>query len=171
MAAALIVAGLADAEFAEQVRAQTRGLAIEILPALPANALRPVLLVWSAARPVTARDTPTLLELSVQGRLVIARRDATPLPSGLPDRQALPAGASAREAAFRLLQAALAPGQVREAPSGGSSPSAPPVAVRSTPVPPAAGSPSQRVGVAWLVVALVVVLTVAVVILGSLALY
>ncbi len=111
MSKALIVAGLTDADFAEEVRRTTRGLDIEIVRSLPTGEQRTVLLVWSAAAPATAADVPTLIELWSQGRLVIARRDDTALPLGLGDLDTVPAGAPARETALKLLHAALAPGE------------------------------------------------------------
>ena len=72
MSGVLIVAGRADADFAEEVRSTTRGLDIEIARALPAGERRTVLLVWSAAQPATVADVPTLIELWSQGRLVEA---------------------------------------------------------------------------------------------------
>jgi hypothetical protein len=115
MSKVLIVAGLADADFAEEVRRATRGLDIDIARSLPAGEQRTVLLVWSAAAPATAADVPTLIELWSQGRLVIVRRDDTALPLGLGDLDTVPPGAPARETAFKLLKAALAPGEGVEA--------------------------------------------------------
>lgn len=110
MSRVLIVAGGADAEFAEEVRRTTRGLDIEIARALPAGEQRTVLLVWSAAAPATSADVPTLIELWSQGRLVIARRDDTALLLGLGDLDSVPPGAPVRETALKLLHGALAPG-------------------------------------------------------------
>jgi hypothetical protein len=115
MSKALIVVGLADADFAEEVRRATRGLDIEVARSLPVGEQRTVLLVWSAAAPATAADVPTLIELWSQGRLVIVRRDDTALPLGLGDLDTVPPGAPARETAFKLLKAALAPGEGAEA--------------------------------------------------------
>lgn len=111
MSKALIVAGLADVAFAEEVRRTTRGLDIEIVRSLPTGEQRTVLLVWSAAAPATAADVPTLIDLWSQGRLVIARRDDTALPLGLGDLDTVPADAPARETALKLLHAALGPGE------------------------------------------------------------
>ncbi len=111
MTMVLIVAGLADVDFAEEVRRATRGLDIEIARSLPAGEQRTVLLVWSAAAPATAADVPTLIELWSQGRLVIVRRDDTTLPLGLGDLDTVPSDAPARETALKLLHAALAPGE------------------------------------------------------------
>jgi len=116
MSGVLIVAGEADADFAAEVRQTTRGLDIEIARSLPAGEPRTVLLVWSAARPATAADVPTLIDLWSRGRLVITRRDETPLPVGLGDLETVPAGAPARETAFKLLHATLAPGDAATKP-------------------------------------------------------
>ncbi|MEI7875384.1 MAG: hypothetical protein WCK95_24895, partial [Alphaproteobacteria bacterium] len=149
MSRALIVAGLADADFAEEVRRTTRGLDIEIARSLPVAEQRTVLLVWSAAAPATAADVPTLIDLWSQGRLVIARRDGTALPLGLGDLDTVPAGAPARETALKLLHAALAPGE--GAPGEGAPVAAPPppASVESPPPPtyepaPAAMARSTR---------------------------
>ncbi|TAJ36715.1 MAG: toll/interleukin-1 receptor domain-containing protein [Reyranella sp.] len=154
MSGVLIVAGVADADFAEEVRKTTRGLDIEIARALPAGEQRTVLLVWSAAQPATVADVPTLIELWSQGRLVISRRDDTPLPLGLGDLETVPAGAPARETAFKLLHATLAPGDAAEA-SG--SPPAPPLEA-PTPEPVAVVRPKRR----WPIVAAVAVLLLVV---------
>ena len=130
MSRALIVAGLADAGFAEEVRRTTRGLDIEIARSLPVAEQRTVLLVWSAAAPATAADVPTLIDLWSQGRLVIARRDGTALPLGLGDLDSVPAGAPARETALKLLHAALAPGEE------GAPVAAPPPPAPAEPPPP-----------------------------------
>ena len=116
MSGVLIFAGVADAGFAEEVRKTTRGLDIEIARSLPAGEQRTVLLVWSAASPATASDGPTLIDLWSRGRLVIARRDDTPLPLGWGDLETVPAGAPARETAFKLLHATLAPGDAATIP-------------------------------------------------------
>ena len=149
MSRALIVAGLADADFAEEVRRTTRGLDIELARALPVAEQRTVLRVWSAAAPATAADVPTLIDLWSQGRLVIARRDGTALPLGLGDLDTVPAGAPARETALKLLHAALAPGE--GAPGEGAPVAAPPppASVESPPPPtyepaPAAMARSTR---------------------------
>ncbi|OFW99116.1 MAG: hypothetical protein A3D94_21250 [Alphaproteobacteria bacterium RIFCSPHIGHO2_12_FULL_66_14] len=131
----LIVTGVADADFAEEVRKTTRGLDIEIAHALPAGEQRTVLLVWSAASPATAADVPTLIELRVQGRLVVTRRDDTPLLQGLGDLEIVPADAPARETAFKLLHATLAPGNVATIPK--AMPAHVPM-VTSLPPPPSA---------------------------------
>src|SRR5687767_2268249 len=152
MAGVLIVAAAADAAFAQEVRRQTRGLAIEIASALPADERRTVLLMWSAAQPVGAAEVPALVELWSQNRLVIARRDATPLPLGLGDLEALPPGAPAREAALRLLHATLAPGGTAAEPIVGE-PARPPQPTAVAPPPQAAAMPVRRHGGRWLVVA------------------
>lgn len=155
MSAVLIVAGGADADFAEEVRSTTRGLDIEIARSLPAGERRTVLLVWSAAQPATVADVPTLIELWSQGRLVISRRDDTPLPLGLGDLETVPAGAPARETAFKLLHATLAPGDAAEA---SASPPASPVE-EPAPEPVAAARPRRRWPIA--VAAAVLLLVVA----------
>lgn len=124
----LIVAGRADARFAEEVRRTTRGLDIEIAQSLPVAERRTVLLVWSAAAPATAADVPTLIDLWSLGRLVIVRRDDTALPLGLGDLDTVPADAPARETALKLLHAALAP---EEWPAVAAPP--PPAAVELSP--------------------------------------
>jgi hypothetical protein len=165
MTEALIVAASADADFAKEVRDKTRGLAIEIAPTLAAGEQRPVLLVWSAASSVAATTVPALAELRSRGRLVIARRDGTELPGGLEHCEALLPDAPAREAAFRLLQAAFGPGRAATPEPVESSP-APPAAV-AIPDPPA--PEPQRGGAGWLIaVAFVVVLIIGGTILGSL---
>ena len=133
MSRVLIVAGAADAGFAEEVRKTTRGLDIEIARSLPAGEQRTVLLVWSAASPATVADVPTLIELRVRGRLVVARRDDTSLLQGLGDLEIVPANAPARETAFRLLQATLAPGDAATIPRGLPEPAP---MVTSLPPPP-----------------------------------
>jgi hypothetical protein len=178
MAAALIVAAPADAGFAEEVRATTRGLDIEIASVLPANGRRPVLLLWSAARAVGDADLAALLELSSRGRLVVARRDDQPLPPELSGLDTLPSGASARETAFRLLKAALAAGEEAESPPVAAPASPPPAIAPPSPLPaaavpaspvPAVESPRATSGAHWLVVmALVAVVIAGGVILGSL---
>ena len=155
MSGVLIVAGKADADFAEEVRRTTRGLDIEIARSLPAGERRTVLLVWSAAQPATVADVPTLIELWSQGRLVISRRDDTPLPLGLGDLETVPAGAPARETAFKLLHATLAPGDAAEA--SGSPPASPVEA--PAPEPVAAARPRRRWPIA--VAAAVLLLVVA----------
>ncbi|MDI1284224.1 MAG: toll/interleukin-1 receptor domain-containing protein [Reyranella sp.] len=164
MTMVLIVAGPADVDFAEEVRRATRGLDIEIARSLPAGERRTVLLVWSAAAPATAADVPTLIELWSQGRLVIVRRDDTALPLGLGDLDTVPPDAPARETAFKLLQAALAPGEGAEAPPPPPPPSPPPAESRApmfdrAPAPAAMARSTRRWGVA--VTAVVVVLLVA----------
>lgn len=164
MTMVLIVAGLADVDFAEEVRRATRGLDIEIARSLPAGEQRTVLLVWSAAAPATAADVPTLIELWSQGRLVIVRRDDTALPLGLGDLDAVPPDAPARETAFKLLHAALAPGEGAEAVPPPPPPSALPAESRAPmferPPAPAAMARSTR---RWpaAVMAFAVVLVVA----------
>ncbi|MDP1753695.1 MAG: hypothetical protein Q8L22_29965 [Reyranella sp.] len=145
MSRVLIVAGPADADFAEEVRRTTRGLDIEIAQSLPVAEQRAVLLVWSAVAPATAADIPTLIDLWSRGRLVIARRDDTALPLGLGDLDTLPAGAPVRETAFKLLHAALAPGE--GAAVAAPPPPPPPLPESLTPVfeaAPAAMAPSAR---------------------------
>lgn len=155
MSGVLIVAGVADADFAEEVRKTTRGLDIEIACSLPAGEQRTVLLVWSAAQPATAADVPTLIDLWSRGRLVIARRDDTPLLLGLGDLETVPAGAPARETAFKLLHATLAPADTAEAAMP------PPAAALEAPAPEpvAAARPMRRWPMA--VAASVLVLLVA----------
>lgn len=154
MSGVLIVAGRADADFAEEVRRTTRGLDIEIARSLPAGEQRTVLLVWSAARPATAADMPTLLELRARGRLVVARRDETPLLQGLGDLEIAPAAAPARETAFKLLQATLAPGDAVTIPRAMPEP-----APMVTPLPPPPRARKSRAA-AW-VGAIVLVLLLA----------
>jgi hypothetical protein len=155
MAEVLIVAAAADAAFADEVKAQTRGLDIAIAPVLPASEHRTVLLVWSAASHVGAGDVPALLELWAHNRLVVARRDDTPLPPGLGDVPALPVGAPPREAAFRLLHAALAPDAVAGAAAARARG---PAAASVTPAPSPPGA-SRR----WMLAA---VAAVAVLVIG-----
>ena len=170
MEAALIVAASADAGFAEQVRATTRGLAIEIAPELLSGEQRPVLLVWSADLSATAPNVPALIELASRSRLVIARRDGTSLPAGLANLEALPHGASARAAAFRLLQATLSRGRASARPPVKAA-IPPPAAAAPQPPVPSPAPPAPWRSAPWLVVvALVVVLIVGGVILGSLGL-
>jgi|GEM_PF-6134682 len=144
MSGVLIVADVVDAGFAEEVRKTTRGLDIEISGSLPAGEQRTVLLVWSAAQPATAADVPTLIDLCSRGRLVIARRDDTPLLPGLGDLEAVPAGAPARETAFKLLHATLAPGNAATTPKPMPEP-APMVA----PLPPLPSARKSRAA-AWI---------------------
>jgi hypothetical protein len=155
MSAVLIVAGVADAGFAEEVRGTTRGLDIEIARSLPAGERRTVLLVWSAAQPATVADVPTLIELWSQGRLVVSRRDDTPLPPGLGDLETVPAGAPARETAFKLLHATLAPGDAAAVPRAMPEP-----APMVTPPPPPTRARKSRAA-AWIGAVVLVLLLVA----------
>lgn len=155
MSAVLIVAGGADAGFAEEVRGTTRGLDIEIARSLPAGERRTVLLVWSAAQPATATDVPTLIELRARGRLIVARRDDTPLPPGLGDLETVPAGAPARETAFKLLHATLAPGDAVTVPRAMPEP-----APMVTPLPPPPRARKSRAA-AWIGAVVFVLLIVA----------
>ncbi len=146
MSGVLIVAGVADTDFAEEVRKATRGLDIEIARSLPAGEQRTVLLVWSAAQPATAADLPTLIELWSRGRLVVARRDDAPLLLGLGDLETLPAGAPARETAFKLLYAALAPGEEARTPALPPPPpvESPPPVFEPAPAPAAMARSTRR---------------------------
>jgi hypothetical protein len=155
MSGVLIVAGVADADFAGEVRKATRGLDIEIARSLPAGEQRTVLLIWSAAQPAAAADVPTLIDLWSRGRLVIARRDDTPLPLGLGDLETVPAGAPARETAFKLLHATLAPGDAAEAAMP------PPAAAVQAPAPEPAPAAHARRRWPLAVAASVLVLLVA----------
>lgn len=154
MSGVLIVADVVDAGFAEEVRTTTRGLDIEIARSLPTGEQRTVLLVWSAAQPAAAADVPTLINLWSRGRLVIARRDDTPLPLGLGDLEAVPAGAPARETAFKLLHATLAPGDAAAIPKALPRP-----APMVTALPPSTSARKSRV-TAW-IGAIVLVLLLA----------
>ena len=102
--AALIVAAEEDEDFAQRVVKAARGfeIAIGIDDSLPPREHRFVLLVWSAARPVSAADVPMLIELWSQGKLLIVRRDRTALPLGLGDLETVPADASAQDTADNL---------------------------------------------------------------------
>lgn len=155
MSGVLIVAGVTDADFAGEVRKTTRGLDIEIARSLPAGERRTVLLVWSAARPATAADVPTLVDLWSRGRLVIARRDDTPLPLGLGDLETVPAGAPARETAFKLLHATLAPGDAVTIPKAMPKP-----APMVTSLPPSPSARKSR-ATAWIGAIAIVLLLAA----------
>ena len=100
--AALIVAAEEDEDFAKRIRKAARGFEIEIDDALPLREGRFVLLVWSAARPISAFDVPVLIGLWARGKLLIVRRDGTALPLGLGDLESVPANASAQDAADSL---------------------------------------------------------------------
>jgi hypothetical protein len=155
MSGVLIVADVVDAGFAEEVRKTTRGLDIEISGSLPAGEQRAVLLVWSAAQPATAADVPTLIDLWSRGRLVIARRDDTPLLPGLGDLETVPAGALARETAFKLLHATLAPGDAAAIPKAMPLP-----APMVTSLPPSPSARKSRAA-AWIGAIAIVLLLAA----------
>jgi outer membrane biosynthesis protein TonB len=95
-----VVASARDANFAEQVRAglQGAGLDAAIVSSLPKAADTRVVLLWSAALEAAhAIDAQALIGLWSEDRLIIVRRDATPIPLGLRDLPSFGAAAGVRE--------------------------------------------------------------------------
>jgi chemotaxis protein histidine kinase CheA len=100
MSAVAIVAGRRDAQFAEQVRAalQAAGREAFLQEQLPSDSPDQVVLIWSAALEAAhAIDAQKLIGLWSEDRLVVARRDDTPLPLGLRDLPSLGPQASDRD--------------------------------------------------------------------------
>jgi serine/threonine-protein kinase len=100
MSAVAIVAAGRDAQFAEQVRAGLKSAGREafLQEQLPSDSAAQVVLIWSAAlEAVHAIDAQALIGLWSENRLVVARRDATPLPLGLRDLPSLGPQAGARD--------------------------------------------------------------------------
>jgi hypothetical protein len=102
MTAVAIVAAGHDAKFAEQVRARLKeaGRDAPIQRSLPPDPSTAVVLIWSAALEAAhAIDAQALIGLWSENRLVVARRDDTPLPLGLRDLPSLGPQASERDVA------------------------------------------------------------------------
>jgi hypothetical protein len=100
MSGITIVASGHDAKFAEEVRAGLlRGkFEVSVSRSLPNITDRYVVLLWGAALEAEhAIDAQALIGLWSDGLLLIARRDATPLPLGLRDLPSLPPAATAAE--------------------------------------------------------------------------
>jgi hypothetical protein len=99
MNAVAIVAAGRDAQFAADLRAALAadGHAASLHQRLPPDASR-VVLIWSAALEAAhSIDAQALIGLWSEDRLVVAPRDATPLPLGLRDLETLPVGARAED--------------------------------------------------------------------------
>jgi len=96
-----VVASAHDAKFAEHVRASLQAAGFEafapdLLPETPGIS---VVLIWSAALEAEhSIDAQALVGLWSEDRLLIARRDETPLPLGLRDLPSLPPGSGEPEA-------------------------------------------------------------------------
>ncbi len=95
--------------FAREIESITRGLEIAITSDIAGCENQPTLLIWSKDAPVNPRDIATIAASFRTGRLVVVRRDKTLLPPGLESARIETDRASAREAAFKLLRAALKP--------------------------------------------------------------
>jgi TIR domain len=84
---AIVVAGR-DAPFAEEVRSGLKksGHEASLSAVLPQHPASRVVLIWSAALEAAhAVDAQALIGLWSEGRLLVVRRDSTPLPLGLRD--------------------------------------------------------------------------------------
>ena len=90
-----IVSSKRDAQFAEAVRAdlQASGHDVSLTEVLPQEFSGHVVLLWSAALEAAhAIDAQALIGLWSEGRLLLVRRDDTPLPLGLRDLESLQSG-------------------------------------------------------------------------------
>jgi hypothetical protein len=100
-----IVASTRDAQFAQAVRAGLRsaGHAAVLSENLPKDPVSHVVLVWSAALEAGhAIDAQALIGLWSEGRLLVVRRDAAPLPLGLRDLPSLAPESSAADVCAAL---------------------------------------------------------------------
>ena len=106
---ASIISGAVDKDYAHEIQSITRGLDIVVASDFDGCDGLPTLLIWSKDTPYCLNDIAVIAKTFSAGNLVVARRDNTLLPPGLETARAESDGASAREAAFRLLRAAMKP--------------------------------------------------------------
>ena len=96
-------------DYAREIQSITRGLDIVISSDIADCADQPTLLIWSKDAPVCLNNIAVIAARFRTGHLVVVRRDKTLLPPGLESARIETDHASAREAAFKLLRAALKP--------------------------------------------------------------
>jgi hypothetical protein len=113
-----VVASKQDAQFAESVRAGLQSLKLHdvaLSGSLPQLSDSYVVLIWSAALEAThAVDVQALIGLWSEGRLLVARRDATPLPLGMRDLPSLGPDAKSSDVAEAVRDDTVAVGSMAE---------------------------------------------------------